>query len=288
MKAKVPFSWPGGKSNLVPYLLPLIPTHNTYVEVFGGCGSLLFNKPRSNVEVYNDIYDVVVNFFRVLRGDRKDELIEQLILTLFSRSEYMLAREVVHNCEHDEVDPVELARCFYVSVMQSFSSLGGNIVTGWATEIENSSCCARWFRKIAWLDWFHYRLKNVSIECQTFENIIPFYDTPGTFFYLDPPYMPETRYGTGNKGYKHEMSTEDHERLIALCKGVKGMILLSGYACPLYDMLVVENNWVKYVIKSCATMANTSHSDIRLKPKREECIYLNPLAYQNNPQMRLF
>ncbi len=35
-KIKSPLSWVGGKSRMVHKLLPLIPEHKTYVEVFGG------------------------------------------------------------------------------------------------------------------------------------------------------------------------------------------------------------------------------------------------------------
>jgi len=51
----------GGKQGLVPRLLTMIPPHEMYVEVFGGGGALLLNKPPSTVEVYNDIDGELVN-----------------------------------------------------------------------------------------------------------------------------------------------------------------------------------------------------------------------------------
>jgi len=51
--------------------MPHIPQHHTYVEVFGGGASLLFAKEPSPVEVYNDIWSDVVNFFRVLWDEEK-------------------------------------------------------------------------------------------------------------------------------------------------------------------------------------------------------------------------
>ena len=60
-----PIRWYGGKGNFVQHLLPCIPPHKCYAEVFGGGGSLLFAKERSPVEIYNDIDGDVVTFFRL-------------------------------------------------------------------------------------------------------------------------------------------------------------------------------------------------------------------------------
>ena len=58
-------------------------------------------------------------------------------------------------------------------------------------------------------------------------------DGAATLFYLDPPYLHETRATTGN--YQHEMAEEDHRELLAVIKQCQGKVLLSGYPDPLYD-----------------------------------------------------
>ena len=56
MKTKLtPFGYFGGKYFMTDKLIPLFPQHKTYVEVFGGSGTILINKELSNIEVYNDI-----------------------------------------------------------------------------------------------------------------------------------------------------------------------------------------------------------------------------------------
>ena len=62
-----PITWYGGKHHMVKHLLPLIPRHTCYAEVFGGAMNVLLSKPESKVEYYNDLNSDVVNFFRVLR-----------------------------------------------------------------------------------------------------------------------------------------------------------------------------------------------------------------------------
>src|SRR4051794_4686302 len=60
-----PLAWYGSKSRLVPHLLQLCSPHTCYVEVFGGSGALLFGKQPSPVEVFNDLHNEVVHFFRL-------------------------------------------------------------------------------------------------------------------------------------------------------------------------------------------------------------------------------
>jgi len=71
------FPYLGGKHFLVKKLLPLIPPHMCYVEVFGGAAALLFAKPSRTTEAYNDLDSDLYNLFVVVR-DRKKESLERL------------------------------------------------------------------------------------------------------------------------------------------------------------------------------------------------------------------
>ena len=85
----IAFGWYGGKFSHLHWLLPLLPKTWHYCEPFGGSAAVLLNREPSPVETYNDIDGEVVNFFRVLR-DKKDELIEAIGLTPFSREEWAI------------------------------------------------------------------------------------------------------------------------------------------------------------------------------------------------------
>ena len=62
----------GGKRLSANRLVKLIPYHNIYVEVFGGGASLLFKKEQSYKEIYNDLDNLLYNFFIILRDKPKE------------------------------------------------------------------------------------------------------------------------------------------------------------------------------------------------------------------------
>ena len=83
----IAFGWYGGKFSHLNWLLPLLPKAQHYCEPFAGSAAVLLNREPAPVETYNDIDGEVVNFFRVLR-DQKEQLIEAIGLTPFSRAEF--------------------------------------------------------------------------------------------------------------------------------------------------------------------------------------------------------
>jgi DNA adenine methylase len=53
--------------------------------------------------------------------------------------------------------------------------------------------------------------------------------------YLDPPYPLSTRQRSKREVYKHELTERQHRNLGSALRSVQGMVVISGYACPLYD-----------------------------------------------------
>lgn len=113
----------GGKWRLSPWIISHFPSHECYVEPFGGGASVLLNKPRSPLEIYNDLNGQVVNFFAVLR-EQSDKLIRAIELTPWARAEYELSQEIV---VPNNGNRVEAARRFYISCWMGF---GGGVLGG--------------------------------------------------------------------------------------------------------------------------------------------------------------
>jgi len=79
---------------------------------------------------------------------------------------------------------------------------------------------------------YQNKFKNITnVENLDFEDLIKKYDTPGTFFYLDPPYEDKDNkrldwYGVGDD---NAFGRASHERLCKLLKNVKSKWALSYY-----------------------------------------------------------
>jgi DNA adenine methylase len=261
--------WHGGKWKLASWIISHFPPHRVYVEPFGGAASVLLRKPRSYAEVYNDLDDWVVNLFRVLRSeDQAARLKDLLRLTPFARTEFASAREL----EAAAIgDPVELARRL---IIRSFMGFGSNAHNGRATGFRANT--ARSGTTPA-EDWQNYpdalpalieRLRGVVIEHRDAVAVMAAHDGRETLHYVDPPYMPETRspankYDLKYRMYRHEIDAVGHARLLDEIGRLRGAVVLSGYACPLYDDRLKD--WVR---KETTTFADGARP-------RTEVLWLN-------------
>lgn len=269
---------------MAKHLLPLIPDHHIYVEVFGGGASLLFAKEPSSVEVYNDLDSGLVNFFRVLRDPEMfARLLELCRFTPYSREEFEYCRATWDR----EADDVDKAFRWYVVARMSFSGIFGG---SWGMTVASSargmaSGVSKWLSIQELLPSIHKRIMRVQIEHADFRKILQRYDTPRTFFYIDPPYVMETR---RSGGYAHELHTEDHQELVTALLDLKGMAILSGYATPLYQPLE-DAGWARLDFETvCCAAGRTRASGlqgkgtVKEKQKRIETVWLNPNCQRSN------
>lgn len=215
--------WHGGKWRLAPWIINFMPPHRTYVEPFGGAASVLLRKSRAYSEIYNDLDDQVVTLFWVLRDPASAEaLIAALRLTPFSRAEF----EESYRPAKDRVDK---ARKLIVRSFMGFGSDGHNpdVSTGFRANSNRSHTTPAhdWARYPDALQAIVARLQGVVIEQAPALELLRRFDGPETLFYLDPPYLPETRSDKSRKSgekyhsYAHEMTLEDHAQLLAAVDG---------------------------------------------------------------------
>jgi DNA adenine methylase len=236
-----PINWFGGKYYMSNNIIDLFPSHKIYVEVFGGAGHILFKKNPSPIEIYNDIDSGLYLFFKILRDKNKaNDLKEKLDLTPYSREEFFFCKKN-YNTETNEIEKV---RMWYVLAVQSFS---GNFTTWSHSKLQSrggmSQNVSRWLGKIEKnIPTAIDRLKVVQIENMDYKKLIRKYDSKDTLFYLDPPYIHETRRMTYQ--YNHEMSLEEHNKLVDILLNISGKAILSGYDNECYNKLV-DNNWHK-------------------------------------------
>ncbi len=260
----IAFGWYGGKFVHLDFILPYLPADaEHFCDVYGGSAAVLINRAPARIETYNDLDRELVNFFAVLR-DRPEDLIRSIGLTPFSREELALA------CgPSNGLAPLERARRFYVRARQTRTGLAQTSSEGrWAHCVLTSragmaGAVSRWLGSVEGLPEIAQRLQRVQIENAPALEVIRRYDTPRTLFYLDPPYVHNSR---GDKAaYGHEMSDDDHRELALELRGIQGRAVLSGYRCPLYEDLFVD--WVR--VDAPAKLCNSS------KGKRTESLWMN-------------
>jgi DNA adenine methylase len=267
MKVRPPLTWLGSKSRFTSKIIALFPEHQTYCEPFGGTGAVLLAKEPSKVEIFNDVDDSLVNLFKVLRDrDLCRQLQSACESTLYARAEFKLAQEPVD-------DPVERARRFLIRQRMSRSGLGER----WSYCVQDShremaSVVRRWHSGVERLSKLHQRLRTVQIEQADWREIVDRYDSHRTLFYLDPPYLQDTRIGGR---YSHEMTRGDHEELVERILLVKGMVILSGYQHPSYQPLE-SCGWLR---RSYDVVAYSSDT----RTRRIEQLWLSPTVLGRNP-----
>jgi DNA adenine methylase len=194
------FPYPGGKTPYIEQIVRHFPSHRRYVEPFGGSAAVLLNKPQSYVEVFNDLDDDVVHFFRVAR-EQREELQEWLHNTPYAESVYEDWQEAYNAGERPDDDVERAGRWFFLR----YTNYGGSPDRRAGFKRPGKRNEARSFRGgIDEIAAIVDRLQEVTIANEDALDVIERYDHEETLFYCDPPYYDsEERYYPAAEGFSH-------------------------------------------------------------------------------------
>ena len=259
----IAFAYYGGKNRLQKQLIRMFPPCYHYCEPFAGSAAVLLNREPVPIETLNDINGDIVNFFEVLR-DNADLLITKLLLTPYSRQEFI-------NCWEHSTDPVERARRTFVKIQMDIAKAGAKKDRGWSSNVtylkgNHSYAVKNFFSKVVGLSEVADRLRMVQIENRPAVELIEKYDSPTTFFYCDPPYLPATR--TSSNDYRFEMSENAHHELANALLAIKGNAAVSGYDDPIMEDLYP--GWFKHEFKAKQVPMSRGKGLLR-----QECLWMN-------------
>jgi DNA adenine methylase len=264
MTVRSPLKWHGGKTWLAPEIISFLPKKPgySYCEVFGGGGSVMLSKPRSDVEIFNDKDDRLFNFFKAIQDDdRWGRVWEALDRTRYRRTELKIARESVD-------DPVESARRFFNLYNMSFSGRAESFSTSKTDSARGmASVVSGWQRKIGDLHKVHERLRGVVIENLGWSEIFDQYDCPEMWLYCDPPYPEDVRV---DGHYAVEMTLAEHEDFVKRLLGLQGKRIVSGYMHPIYRRLE-DFDWERHDFPVVARSSNEC-------TERVERLWISPNA----------
>ena len=233
-------SYIGGKSKIGKWIVPFYDKDmETYVETFGGMFWCFFNMdlkqfPNLKRVVYNDFNPLNYNLFKCVQTPER--LLEEInnipcqqkgeeVTDPIYKEQFNLFQSEIFNKDFKvgDTDYVVAAKYVYILTQvfsgskpetSSFIDLKGKYKSKYLT-----------FRdKLSKPDWIEHFLKITEVENMDFEDVVKKYDSPTTYFYVDPPY-----WKTENYYSNHDFDREDHERLAITLKGIEGKFSLSYY-----------------------------------------------------------
>ena len=185
----------------------MTPPHDIYVEPFAGGAAVYFKKPPSEKEVLNDKDKEIAFAFRFLHDMTTNQFLD---LRKFNW--------VKSERQFDKVkamQPADNLQRFYRFYYLKKASWGcgsknfSHLNAGESIDIDR-------------LWKVHLRLQRSHIHGIDALRLIDKYDSPNTFFYLDPPY-PNRAFIGANFSY----GIEDLRRLLLKLRSIKGKFLLS-------------------------------------------------------------
>lgn len=146
----------------------------------------------------------------------------------------------------NEGEAVAYAVSFFITCRQSMSGRMKDFAPLSRTRTRRgmNEQASAWLTAVEGLPVVHARLKRVAILNRPALDVIAGQDGEKTLFYLDPPYLHETRATTGE--YLHEMTEADHRELLTALAHIKGKFLLSGYDSELYRHAENIYGWNRY------------------------------------------
>lgn len=253
--------WIGGKHGKEERYLELFPEHKLFVDGFFGSGAVPFYKQITSPAkktVINDKNDKLINYMLMLRDH--GEALYKLCAGL-PYSEHLYNK---YKWEPEPEDPMERAVRFYYIMRLTFSGGGHKYKNGLG--LSKSQNKARTYANSTELMMQMGELiREWEILCRDFEDVIDFYDTKDTLFFLDPPYVGyENIYAGG-------FQREDHIRLRNRLDKIKGKAVVCYYPDPLIDELY--QGWYRVEYKTA--------SQIKVREAGDQCPIRTELVLMN-------
>ncbi len=229
----------GGKSRLVKTIIGKIPAHTFYVEVFAGGASVFFSKDPSRAEVINDLDLDLVTLYRVIKH-HPEELYRQYKFSLIARTEFERNQKIK---PETLTDIQRAARYLYLQKC----AFGGHVKKQTFGTSTTGKPRLNLLSLESTIEEAWRRLMHVVVECKDFRHLIPRYDRPHTFFFLDPPYW-------DIPGYNFDFSEKDFVDLREILQTIKGKFLMTINDTPevneIFGCFSIEKTNLKY---SCCT-----------------------------------
>lgn len=241
----------GSKVSLLRDIISVIPPHKTYVEAFAGGGSIFWNKEPAEKSVLNDLDKDVIQSYKDIK-----KVPLSADLTSLDNKPIASVQAFVDKVNSKSSPRDRLLKIYKVS-KGTFNSKGeGKLYKNVPISIVAKN-----------LQKYKDLLKHTTITNKDYEKVVREYDSPDTFFLLDPPYEEsEVLYKDG---------VIDYEKMRDLLKSLKGKFLLT----------INDSKYIRDVFKGFnqkkVSVSNVSNSPyLETKGRKELFISNYPLTKQ--------
>lgn len=233
--------WAGGKTQLLDELLKKVPEKtNRYIEPFIGGGAMFFAlQPRAGVIA--DSNPELVNVYRCV-ADNVEQVIEHLEKLKNTESFFYKMRALNFNDlekEYAAARTIYLNRTCYNGLYRVNQKGQFNVPFG---HYKNPRICQPEVLIAA-----SKALQNIEIICGDYKNVLKKTAKSGDFIFLDPPYLPVSKYADFKRYTKEQFYEEDHRELadeVARLQKLGCHVVLTNSNHPLvhelYDPYKVE------------------------------------------------
>lgn len=249
-KVRPLLKWAGGKGQLLPDLLPLVPkSYGKYIEPFIGGGALFFSlQPIGGI--ISDSNPEIMNLYQVVAKD-VNAVIKKLASYKLSEKFYYDIRAQ----DWTQLTPTEAAaRTIYLN-RTCFNGLYRVNRQGQFNVPFGRYKTPKILDEDA-LQEASSLLRNTTIVCGDYKSVLHEHAKQGDFIFLDPPYLPVSEYADFKRYTKEQFYEEDH---IELATEVKRLHELGCYTILTNsNHPVVHEQYNQFAIKIVQTKRNIS------------------------------
>lgn len=197
--------WAGGKRQLIPQLIKIIPKkYNQYVEPFIGGGALYFYL-NNNKAVINDSNPELINLYNEVANNPK-KIITNLKKYKNNKEFFYKVRSAEPKTSLEAASrTIYLNRTCFNGLYRVNKKGGFNVPFGnykVSNFVDNDN-----FLKASSL------LKKTKILCKDYKHVLDKYTKKGDLVFLDPPYLPVSKYSDFKRYTKEQFYLEDHIEL---------------------------------------------------------------------------
>ena len=251
-------SYIGGKSKIGKWIVPFYDKNmEVYLETFGGMFWCFYNMdlkmfPNLNKVVYNDFNPLNYNLFQCVQNPSElQRVMDEIEVQQVGVIDTSIELKEKFNTFQSEIfgEGFKVGNCDYLTAAKYVYVLS-QVFSGSKPETSNFIDLKGKYRskylafrdKLSKPNWVDHFLKITDVENLDFQNVIEKYDSPSTYFYVDPPY-----WKTENYYSNHDFDRDDHERLAIALNNVQGKFSLSYYDFELLHDWFPEtkNRWEK-------------------------------------------